>query len=231
MLHAQLCLILCDPTNSSPPVFSVHGILQARTLEWIAIPFSRVYMGYLITTCESVMISIQISIRKQKRVVDCWLPYLSISPPIHLVSAKLCLQRFHGGSSKIFFFKQQKTKKIRFVVIRYGILEEGWSKGTNEDKVIREHHWLSGNESEQTLGDEDRGAWCAAVRGVTNSQTWLSNWTATTLMDVVYGMILWLALLYDIHESCWENRSTEFSSQRQSFLKKFCIISIWGNGY
>ena len=41
VLVAQLFPILCDPTDCSPPVSSVHGILQARTLEWIAIPFSR----------------------------------------------------------------------------------------------------------------------------------------------------------------------------------------------
>ena len=32
---------LCDPMDCSPPVSSVHGILQARTLKWFAIPFSR----------------------------------------------------------------------------------------------------------------------------------------------------------------------------------------------
>ena len=37
----QLCLTLCDPTDCSPPGSSVHGVLQARTLEWAAIPFSR----------------------------------------------------------------------------------------------------------------------------------------------------------------------------------------------
>ena len=41
MLIAQLCLILCDPMDWSPPGSSVHGILQARILEWVAIPFSR----------------------------------------------------------------------------------------------------------------------------------------------------------------------------------------------
>ena len=41
MLVAQLCLILCDCMDCSQPGFSVHGILQARILEWIAIPFSR----------------------------------------------------------------------------------------------------------------------------------------------------------------------------------------------
>ena len=41
VLVAQLCLTLCNPTDYSPPGFSVHGILQARILEWIAIPFSK----------------------------------------------------------------------------------------------------------------------------------------------------------------------------------------------
>ena len=35
------CLTLCDPIDGSPPGSSVHGVLQARTLEWAAIAFSR----------------------------------------------------------------------------------------------------------------------------------------------------------------------------------------------
>ena len=37
----QSCLILCDPTDGSPPGSTVPGILQARTLEWVAISFSN----------------------------------------------------------------------------------------------------------------------------------------------------------------------------------------------
>ena len=37
----QLCLTLCDPVDCSPPRSSVHGIFQARMLEWVAIPFSK----------------------------------------------------------------------------------------------------------------------------------------------------------------------------------------------
>ena len=37
----QLCLTLCNPSDCSPPGSSVHGILQARILEWVVIPFSR----------------------------------------------------------------------------------------------------------------------------------------------------------------------------------------------
>ena len=40
-MSAQSCLTLCDPLDCSPPGFSVHGISQARLLEWVAISFSR----------------------------------------------------------------------------------------------------------------------------------------------------------------------------------------------
>ena len=41
LLVTQSCPTLCDPMNCRPPGFSVHGILQVRTLEWVAVPFSR----------------------------------------------------------------------------------------------------------------------------------------------------------------------------------------------
>ena len=37
----QSCPNLCNPIDSSPPGFPVPGILQARTLEWVAISFSN----------------------------------------------------------------------------------------------------------------------------------------------------------------------------------------------
>ena len=39
--HTQLHLTLCNPMDSSSRGSSVHGILQTRILEWVAIPFSR----------------------------------------------------------------------------------------------------------------------------------------------------------------------------------------------
>ena len=41
VLVAQACPTLCNPMDYSPPGSSVHGILQARKLKWIAMPSSR----------------------------------------------------------------------------------------------------------------------------------------------------------------------------------------------
>ena len=41
VLVSQSCPTLCDPVDCNPPGSSVHGILQARILEWVAILFSR----------------------------------------------------------------------------------------------------------------------------------------------------------------------------------------------
>ena len=38
---AQSCLTLWDPMNHSPPSSSIHGIFQARIVEWVAITYSR----------------------------------------------------------------------------------------------------------------------------------------------------------------------------------------------
>ena len=40
----QSCLTLCDPIDGSPPGSPIPGILQARTLEWVAISFSNIFM-------------------------------------------------------------------------------------------------------------------------------------------------------------------------------------------
>ena len=41
VLVSQSCPTVCDPIDCGPQCSSVHGILQARILEWVAIPFSK----------------------------------------------------------------------------------------------------------------------------------------------------------------------------------------------
>ena len=42
----QSCPTLCDPIDGSPPGSPVPGILQARTLEWVTISFSKCYLTF-----------------------------------------------------------------------------------------------------------------------------------------------------------------------------------------
>ena len=48
-------------------------------------------------------------------------------------------------------------------------------KGTTEDEIAGWHHRLDGHEFEQALGVGDREAWFAAVNGISNSRTRLSD--------------------------------------------------------
>ena len=43
----QMCLTLSDPTDCSLPGSCIHGILQSRVLEWVAIDFSIIWGGYV----------------------------------------------------------------------------------------------------------------------------------------------------------------------------------------
>ena len=51
----QSCLTLCNPTDCGPPGSPVPGILQARTLEWVAISFSNAWKGKVkVKSCSCV---------------------------------------------------------------------------------------------------------------------------------------------------------------------------------
>ena len=53
VLVAQSCLTLCDPMDCSPPGSSIHGIRQARILEWVSMPSSRWSLQPRSQTCVS----------------------------------------------------------------------------------------------------------------------------------------------------------------------------------
>ena len=55
MLVAQSCLTPCNPKDCSPPGSSVHGILQARILEWITIPFLTQGLNTGLLHCRKIL--------------------------------------------------------------------------------------------------------------------------------------------------------------------------------
>ena len=61
--------------------------------------------------------------------------------------------------------------------------EKDWrqkEKGVAEDEMVRITNSVGMNLSKLLELTKERGAWCATVHGVTNSWTWLSDWTTTT---------------------------------------------------
>ena len=52
---AQLCQTLSDPMDCSPPGSSIHGILQARVLEWGAIAFSMTDLDRILKSRDSCL--------------------------------------------------------------------------------------------------------------------------------------------------------------------------------
>ena len=101
----QSCPTLCDPTEGSPPGSPVHGILQARMLEWVAISFSE----HLATT---TLISASVSLTNLY-TSDKWnkavFVFLCIGISLSIMSSRFIHVVTNG---KIFFFFKQNNTSL-----------------------------------------------------------------------------------------------------------------------
>ena len=117
-MHAkslQSCLTLCDPMDCSPPGSSVHGILKARILEWVAIPFSRgvpyiyIWFWYLLTHTRCTLP--KLFIYKASKLIENPKPTLYFYLHLHTLNDSvlkriipicipglLCLELIHSGN-------------------------------------------------------------------------------------------------------------------------------------
>ena len=87
-LHAkslQSCLTLCDPMDCSPPGSSVHGILQTRILEWVAISFSKGSSWPRDRTCISCIC---------RRILYYWTTWETQSDMNSVLFSKNCVPNF-----------------------------------------------------------------------------------------------------------------------------------------
>ena len=82
LLCVVLCLVaqswtLCNPMDYSPPGASVHGILQARILGWVAMPSSRVFPLYILLNLYTELNNCPLKICPHQIPGTCgFLPYL-----------------------------------------------------------------------------------------------------------------------------------------------------------
>ena len=58
----QSCLTLCNPIDGSPPGSLIPGILRARTLEWVAISFSKMVYSVILRALKPTAIIVEISL-------------------------------------------------------------------------------------------------------------------------------------------------------------------------
>ena len=132
----QSCPILCDPIDSSPTGSPVPGILQARTLEWVAISFSN---G---ESTNPIVIA-----------PPSW--------PNYCPKANLQIPSYYGFNLN-FGEKTNLQSRADKVEDNYGLLKaqnlSDFNMATwfsNENEMVGWQHLLHGHESEQTQGDSE----------------------------------------------------------------------------
>ena len=170
-----------DPTDCSPPGSSVHGIFQARILEWIAISFSRGSSwprNWTQVSCIAGRFFTDWAMRearsRARRSNQSILKEISPGCSLEGLMLKLKLQYFGH-------LMQRADSLEKTDAGRDWRQEE---KGTTEDEMAGWHDWLDGHESGWTpgVGDGQGGLACCNSWGRKELDTteWL-NWTKLML--------------------------------------------------
>ena len=158
------CSVLpdCDPMDCSPPGSSVQGILQARILEWAAIPFSRGSSPASDWTWVSCMQADSLpSEPPGKREALLWSWGVSNSLLVTDAEAEAPVLWLPDAKSWL----TGKDPDVR--------KDWGQENGATDDELAGWHHQLSGHEFEQTPGDSERqgSLECCSSWGCKESET------------------------------------------------------------
>ena len=192
--------------DCSPPGYSVHGILQARTLEWVAISFSRGSSWPRDQTWVSRIAGRHFTVWAQQwnniknneknlhvvRIIKRWQRDRKWANAVEKNGSDRLVQHWVG--TKFQFIKNEAFAKgwswnlqyFAHLMWRADSLEKTLMLAKIEGKRRRGHHWLNGHESKQTPGDsEGQGSLVCCIHGVAKSRTWLSSWTTNAYMSVI----------------------------------------------
>ena len=175
----QWCPTLCDSIDGSPPGSPVPGILQARTLEWVAISFSNAGKW-----------KVKVKSLSRARLLVTPLTTAYQAPP----SMGFSRQEYWSG------VPSPSPDEKNWLTAKGPDAGKDWrqeEKGMTEDEMVGKHHWLDGLEFEHALGVGDgQESWRAAVHGghrELDMAEWL-NWLNTQEWSHFPDQLLYFSL-------------------------------------
>ena len=166
---AQMCPTLCDPMDWSPPCSSVHGLLQGRIVEWIAMHFSRGSSQLRDWTQVSCIAGRFFTVWATWEALQvCIIITITLSLFFNLI---LHINKFISRGIQISIAKNTVAGRWRDNTCNNKL----WSTGAQQKCSIRDSHpsYAEGNgtllQHSCLENPMDRGAWWAAVHGVAES--------------------------------------------------------------
>ena len=154
--------------------YTIHGILQARILEWVAVPFSRGSSQPRDPTQVSCIAGRLFTSWATREAQEYWRVAYSCSSGSSWPRNLTRVSCIAGG-----FFTSWATKEALFLLMLGKI--EGNNRG-RDGWMASPTQWTG---VWKALGDgKDSEAWCATVHGVAKSQTQWSDWTTTIYLVV-----------------------------------------------
>ena len=199
----QSCPTLCDPIDGSPPGSPVPGILQARTLEWVAISFSNAWKWKWKWSRSVVSDSLRSHGLQPTRLLRPWnFPDKSTGVGCHHLLRTVVLEQtlespldskeitpvnpkgiFIGRTdcwssyTLATWCKGPSLEKTPMLQKIEGKRRGGWQRMRSLDSITDS---MEMNLSRLLKIVKDKKAWHAAVHRVAKSQTWFTDWIITT---------------------------------------------------
>ena len=174
---AQLFPTLCNPIDCSPPGSSIHGIFQARVLEWVAISFSNRYESWTIKKVfEEELMLLNCGAQGLLRVP--WTARRSNQSVPKEISPEIFIGRTDAEAETLVLWSPDVKSQL---IGKDLDARKGWrqEKEMTEDDTVRWHHRFNGHEFEQTLGDgEGQGrlaCWSSWDCKKSDTTEWLNN--------------------------------------------------------